>query len=100
MLYRRTPFAHFKNKLKKWQAITDPSVEIPFSELHNKAAVHAMKVKGGGGGGGGTYNSLAIVVETFSAFSSLLHMLYIMAIDAHSRFLTSYVHVEICAKAI
>ena len=69
MLYRRTPFAHFKNKLKKWQAITDPSVEIPFSELHNKAAIHAMKVREAGGGGG-TCHSLAIVAESFSVLSS------------------------------
>ena len=44
LVYGRTPFEHIKNKLKKWQAIIDPSVAVPFPELQNKAAIDIMQV--------------------------------------------------------
>ena len=44
MVYGRTPFEHFRNRLKKWHAITDPSVDIAFPNVGNRAVVDVMKV--------------------------------------------------------
>ena len=45
MIYGRTPFAHIKNKLKKWQAIVDESFSIPYPDIPNQHAVEVMKVR-------------------------------------------------------
>ena len=45
MVYGRTPFEHIRNKLKKWHAITDPSVPIAFPEVGNRAVRDIMQVR-------------------------------------------------------
>ena len=45
MVYRRTPFEHIKNKMKKWHAISNSSVPIPFPEVNNKAVLDVMQVR-------------------------------------------------------
>ena len=46
MIYGRTPFQHIKNKLKKWQAIVDPAVAIPFPQISSSSALDVMMVRG------------------------------------------------------
>ena len=47
MLCGRTPFEHIKNKMKKWLAISDPSVTIQFPTdgcVTDSIATSIMKV--------------------------------------------------------
>ena len=45
MVYGRTPFEHIKNRMKKWQAIANPSTAVQFPDVNNKAALDVMQVR-------------------------------------------------------
>ena len=45
MVYGRTPFEHIKHRMKKWQAIANPSTAVQFPDVNNKAALDVMQVR-------------------------------------------------------
>ena len=44
MVYQRTPFEHLRNKVQKWQAITDQAYSITFPTITCSSTLEVLQV--------------------------------------------------------